>query len=443
MNRMSIRISKSNRSFSRVNNEIKCPNCQSSIEITEVMSAQLSSQIRADVENEVAAKRLEIAKLTDQVNQREAELESRSSQIEREVAQRMKEERERVFVEAQQAAEESLHEQLASREQELGQLRERLKESQRAELELQKKQLDLQDRAEALELEVAREVNEQRSEIRKKALEDADEQHRFNMAEKDSQIHGLLKKIDELKRKAEQGSQQTQGEVQEIALEDLLQSSFPTDSIEPVAKGTRGADTLQGVFDGTGLCCGQILWESKRTKNWSNGWLAKARDDQRSTRAACVVMVSEALPEGVRTFALIHGVWVCNWSCVVGLAAALRNGLIEVGKCKLAVQGRHDRMELVYNYLSGSEFQQRVEGVVEAFVTMQTDLESEKRSMNRVWSKREKQIQRAVINMAGMYGDLQGIIGSSMPAIEGLAVPRIEHKGKDSDGAHETARISA
>lgn len=426
-----------------MNNEIKCPNCQSSIEITEVMSAQLSAQIRADVENEVAAKRLEIAKLTHQVNQREAELESRSSQIEREVAQQMKEERERVFAQAQQAAEENLHEQLASREQELGQLRERLKESQKAELELQKKQRELQDRADALELEVAREVNEKRSEIRKQAMEDADEQHRLNMAEKDSQIQGLLKKIDELKRKAEQGSQQTQGEVQEIALEDLLQTSFPSDSIAPVAKGTRGADTLQGVYDGTGQCCGQILWESKRTKNWSNTWLAKARDDQRSARASCVVMVSEALPEGVRTFALIEGVWVCSWSCVVGLAAALRNCLIEVGKCKLAVQGQHDKMELVYNYLSGSEFQQRVEGVVEAFVTMQTDLESEKRSMNRVWSKREKQIQRAVINMAGMYGDLQGIIGSSMPTIEGLAAPRIEHKGKDSDGAHGNAQISA
>lgn len=190
--------------------------------------------------------------------------------------------------------------------------------------------------------------------------------------------------------------------------------------------GVRGGDVLQGVLDCTGLNCGRILWESKRTKNWSNSWFAKARDDQRSARAGCVAIVSEALPDGVRTFALIDGVWVCSWSCVVGLAAALRVGLIEIGKSKLAVQGQHEKMELVYNYLAGREFQQRVSGVVEAFVSMQTDLDSEKRSMHRVWSKREKQLQRALSNTAGLYGDLQGIIGASMPVIEGLAMPRLE-----------------
>lgn len=423
-------------------NAINCPKCHSAIEITEVMSAQLSAQIRADVENEVATRRQQIEKLAEQVKHREAELESRSEKIALEVEERMKEERVRLLAEAHQAAKQDVHEQLESREQELGKLRERLKESQKSELELQRQQRELHDRADALELEVARQLSEQRSEIRRKAMDEADEQHRLTMAEKDSQIQGLLKKIDELKRKAEQGSQQAQGEVQEIALEELLQTAFPTDSISPVAKGTHGADTLQGVLDGTGLDCGQILWESKRTKNWSNAWLAKARDDQRTARAAGVVIVSEVLPEGVRTFALIDGVWVCNWSCVVGLAAALRNGLIDVGKSRLAVQGQHDKMELVYNYLSSSEFRQRVEGVVEAFVTMQTDLESEKRSMNRIWSKREKQIQRAATNMAGMYGDLQGIIGSLLPTIEGLTAPRIGVGEEESDGALLTAHAT-
>jgi hypothetical protein len=390
------------------------------------MSAQLSSQIRADIENEVAAKRRDIEELAEQTKQREAELESRSAQIGLEVATRMREERESLFAKAQQAAEENLSEKFRSREQELADLRDRLKESQKAELELQKQRRALEDRTEALELEVARQINEQRSEIRTKALEDADDQHRLTMAEKETQIQGLLKKIDELKRKAEQGSQQTQGEVQEIALEDLLKSSFPTDSFEPVAKGVCGGDALQRVLDGTGLNCGGILWESKRTKNWNSGWLAKARDDQRAARARCVVIVSEALPEGLRTFAQIDGVWVCGWSCVVGLAAALRVGLIEVGKSKLADQGQHEKMEFVYNYLAGSEFKHRVEGVAEAFITMQADLDSEKRSMHRIWSKREKQLQRALSNMAGMYGDLQGIIGASLPVIKGLAMPCLE-----------------
>ena len=227
-----------------------------------------------------------------------------------------------------------------------------------------------------------------------------------------------------------------QGEVQELALEELLTASFPGDLIEPIGKGVRGGDVLQGVLDRSGLNCGSILWESKRTRNWSNGWLAKARDDQRSARAGCVVIVSEALPDGVHTFALMDGVWICTWSCAAGLAAALRVGLIEVGKSKLAAQGQHQKMELVYNYLAGKEFQQRVAGVAEAFISMQGDLESEKRSMQRIWSKREKQLQRALTNTAGLYGDLQGIIGASMPVIEGLAMPRLEcEPPADQDGA--------
>jgi len=157
------------------------------------------------------------------------------------------------------------------------------------------------------------------------------------------------------------------------------------------------------------------------------GWLAKARDDQRAIRAGCVVIVSEALPDDMRTFSLIDGVWVCSWSCVAGLATALRVAMIEVSKSKLAVQGQHEKMEVVYNYLASQEFRQRIGGVVEAFVTMQSDLETEKRAMHKIWFKREKQLQRALTNTAGMYGDLQGIIGASLPEIEGLGLPQLEY----------------
>jgi hypothetical protein len=403
------------------------------------MSAQLSAQIRADVENDVAARRREVEQLASQLGKRETALSAREEQVAREVAERLDVERERLLAAAQHDAEQALQAEIESRDSELTQLRGRLKESQKAELDLQKQRRELQDRAEALELEVTRKLNEERTAIRAKALQDADEEHRLNMAEKETQIQGLLTKIDELKRKAEQGSQQTQGEVLELDVEDLLEGAFPTDTIEPVSKGVRGGDALHTVLDGMGTNCGSILWESKRTKNWGNGWLPKARDDQRSARAGCVVIVSEALPAGVRTFALIEGVWVCSRSCVVGLAAVLRVGLIELSKCRLAVQGQHGKMELVYNYLSSQAFQQRFAGVVEAIVSMQSDLESEKRSMQCIWSKRAKQIERAAMNAAEMYGDLQGIIGSSMPAIEGLSPPRIEFEGDDESAAEPAA----
>ena len=229
---------------------------------------------------------------------------------------------------------------LQDREQRVNELQEKLRESQEKELELRKRERELQTQQEELQLQVARTIDEEREKLRGEARQQFEEQHQFKDAEKEKLIADLRNQIGDLKRKAEQGSQQMQGEVQELALEELLSASFPLDSIDPVAKGVHGGDAVQHVHDLSGLKCGGILWESKRTKHWSNKWLEKARDDQRAAKAGCIVIVSEALPEGVRTFALVEGVWVCSWSCVLGLASALRVGLIEVGKSKLALQGQ-------------------------------------------------------------------------------------------------------
>jgi hypothetical protein len=407
-------------------NSITCPSCQTEIEINEVLRSQLTAQIRGEVDADVAAKQAELADAKKLMEQERAAVEVARKSVDEQVCAGIEVQRKKLAAEAHQKAVDDLTVEMQDHEQRVDELQKKLKESQANELELRKHERELESQKEELQLEVARQLDSERDKIRNEAKQLYEEQHHLKDAEKEKQISDLCKQIDALKRKVEQGSQQLQGEVMELALEDLLTTSFPIDSIELIGKGVRGGDALQGVLDCTGLNCGHILWESKRTKNWSNGWLAKARDNQRAARAGCVVIVSEALPEGVRTFALIDGVWVCSWSCVAGLAAALRVGLIEVGKSKLAVQGQHEKMELVYNYLAGQEFQQRVAGVVEAFVSMQTDLESEKRSMQRIWSKREKQLQRALGNTAGLYGDLQGIIGASMPVIDGLVVPRLE-----------------
>ena len=407
-------------------NSITCPSCETTIEINEVLRSQLTTQIRGEMEADVAAKRAELNTVRLELEQQRAAVEASRLEVSEQISKGIDARRAALVNEANQKAREDIAVEMKDREQRVEELHLKLKEAQSNELELRKRERDLQSQKEQLQLAVARQLDSERDKIRTEAKHQYEEQHQFKDAEKEKQINDLRKQIDELKRKAEQGSQQMQGEVQELALEDLLASSFPADTIEPIAKGVRGGDALHRVIDPTVLNCGGILWESKRTKNWSKAWLAKARDDQRSARAGCVVIVSDALPEGVRTFALIDGVWVCSWSCVAGLAAALRVGLIEVGKCKLAVQGQHEKMELVYNYLAGQEFQQRVAGVVEAFVSMQTDLDSEKRSMQRIWSKREKQLQRALNNTAGLYGDLQGIIGASLPEIQGLSLPRLE-----------------
>jgi hypothetical protein len=213
----------------------------------------------------------------------------------------------------------------------------------------------------------------------------------------------------------------------ELELEDLLRRQFPYDEIVPVPKGIHGGDTLQHVHDAAGALCGTILWESKRTKTWSDAWLPKLRDDQRAAKAQIAVLATLEMPKGVTTFVCIDGVWVTSRPCLFGLASALRTGLIEVAAAKRATEGRQDKMEVLYNYLSGSEFRHRVQGIVESFVTLREDLEAEKRAMQRIWAKREKQLDRAVTHTASFYGDLSGIFAGSLPAIEQLDLPALGH----------------
>ena len=236
----------------------------------------------------------------------------------------------------------------------------------------------------------------------------------------------MQRQIEELKRRAEQGSQQLQGEVQELELESLLHTVFPLDTIEPVAKGEHGGDVIQRVMGPLGQLCGSILWESKRTKNWSDGWLAKLRDDQRAAKAEAAMIVSQALPANVETFNLIDGVWVTSHRCAIPVAIAVRHSLIELATARQAGEGQQTKMALVYQYLTGPRFRHRIEAIVEKFADMQQDLDKERKTMTRLWAKCEEQIRGVVESTAGMYGDLQGIAGRTLQEIEGLEMQKIE-----------------
>ncbi|MEE9391948.1 MAG: DUF2130 domain-containing protein [Planctomycetota bacterium] len=409
-----------------MNNSITCPACKTDFEISSALRMQLDAKIRSELAVETATKESAIKKAQLQLKKDQSKLQDSEEEIAQLVKAGIKTETHRLATQAKKQAMADLAVETEAHAQELKETQSKLKESQANELQLRKNERDLKSREEAMKLQVARQMDAERTQIIDEAKKQQAEQQQLTDAEKEKQISGLRETIDLLKRKAEQGSQQLQGEVFELALEELLEASFPTDSVVPVAKGVRGGDVHQTVLNRAGLDCGQIMWETKRTTSWNNAWLAKARDDQRDARASCAVIVSQALPNGIQTFSLIEGVWVCSWKCVTGLATALRQGLIEVGKSKLAQLGQNQKMELVYNYLAGKEFQLRVAGVVEAFMTMKSDLESEKRAMTRIWSKREKQLERAFNNTAGLYGDVEGIIGASMPTIEGLTLPLIE-----------------
>jgi hypothetical protein len=240
------------------------------------------------------------------------------------------------------------------------------------------------------------------------------EEHQLRDEEHREQIESMQRTIRELQRKAEQTTQQLHGEAQEVALRDLLHEAFPHDDIDDVAIGTKGADLIQHVRAADGQMCETIIWESKRTRNWSNAWLAKLRDDQRDTRATVAVLVTQVMPGGVRHFGLVEGVWVCHWPYAAAFARVLRDNLVELARARRAAEGRGDKMHKLYDYLTGPEFKARVTGLLEAITDMRDDLERERAQTKTRWSKREKQIERALDNVAAFHGDLQGIGGGRL-----------------------------
>jgi hypothetical protein len=309
----------------------------------------------------------------------------------------------------------------------------KLAEAQKIQAETMRKQRELDEAKREFELTVEKKVQEGLGAVRDKARLEAEDSLKAKVAEKETQIAGMQRQIEELRRKAEQGSQQLQGEALEIELESQLRARFARDLIEPVPKGEFGGDVLHRVLGPTGQACGTILWETKRTKAWSDSWLVKLRGDQRAAKAEIAMIVSTALPKGVESFDLIDGVWVVEPRFALPLAIALRQSLIDVAGSKLAQEGQQSKMELVYGYLTGPRFRHRIDAIVERFTEMQSDLDRERKTMMRMWAKREEQLRGVLDSTAGLYGDLQGIAGRAMADIESLDVLMIETRGEAAE----------
>lgn len=414
-----------------MSDRITCPNCSNDIEITEVISAQMESEIRADFEAEFAKKSRELASHRQELESQQRQLQSKEEELERRVQKEVQAQRKQLASKLKTEAQQAVAVELEDRDEQLRQYRQQLKAAQEQELQLRKRHRQLEEREQQQQLELARKLDKERETIRAAAQKQADQESQLRLAERDQKIEALTKQAQEMQRRLEQGSQQTQGEVQEIALEKLLNEAFPEDVIKPVPKGVRGADALQHVFDQNGRECGVILWESKNTKNWSDKWLGKAIDDQQEAKASCACIVSAVLPDSIEFVDLINGVWVASWSCARSAAVAIRQGLIETAQVRRATEGQNGKMELVYSYLSGPEFRNRVRGLIEPFQEMQADLDKEKKAFTRVWNKRQKQLDRALSSTHGFYGDLQGIIGNGLQEIEGMDVLSIEAEDAD------------
>jgi hypothetical protein len=297
-----------------------------------------------------------------------------------------------------------------------------LEEARRQELALRRRERELERQQADLEIAIERQLAAERQTIVAETQERLAEAQRLKDAEKERQLADMRRQIEDLKRKAEQGSQQRQGEAGEDELEATLRAAFPGDDISGIGQGVRGADVQQIVVDARGARCGAILWECKNARHWSDAWIAKLKEDQRALHAEVAVLVSACLPRGCARFALVDGVLVTDFACAASLAAVLRANLLQLAQARHAATNKEETLELLSRYLSGVEFRQRVEAVIDAFTAMRKDLEQERRAAERQWARRAKQIDAVTFNVSGMYGDLQGLM-PALPPIRMLELP--------------------
>ena len=359
-----------------MNNTIKCKNCGAEIEISEALTHQIEEQVLASLET------------------------------------RHKSEIEQAKKETKEEAQE-----------EIQKIKNQLKETQEAELRVRREKNNLQEEKRSWELEKQRQLDKEREEIRLKAIEEQSEKDKLTLREKDEVIERLKKSVEEWQRKSNVGSQQLQGEVLELELEENLRNEFPEDEIRPIKKGSEGGDILQIVRAKNGAKVGTILWETKRTKGWSDSWLPKLREDQRNAGANIAVLNSISLPKNLDTFKYIDNVWVTSIKCALPLAYALRSRLLEVASLKLLAKDKDQTKELIFNYLTSDISRHRVEAQVEGIIELQNDLMQEQRALVKSWKKRELQHKKMINNLSAFYGELQAIMGNALPTVKTLELP--------------------
>lgn len=404
-------------------NKITCPNCGHAFDVEEALSGKLEAHFKAEYEKKVSEQaerfRAEREKLETEKEafrekkERENELfkEKLEEQINREKAKIKDQTRESFEVQMK-----ALQEEIDERKKENRQLKEQ-------EIELKRRENKMKEREEELEMKIQRELLEKQKEIEEKAR--AMERESMALKEKEyiKQLEDQKKLIDEMKRKSEQGSMQMQGEVQELALEELLTSTYPFDTIEEVPKGVRGADCIQTVINARQQACGSIVYESKRTKSFTSQWIDKLKQDQLQCKADLAVIVTEVYPADMIRFGEKDGVWICGFHEVQSLSFVLREMLIRMQAIRSMEENKGEKADLLYDYLTSNEFVQRISFIVENYDAMRMQIQKEKRAMQSQWKEREKQLDIVQMNIASLFGSIKGIAGKELPTAYVLELP--------------------
>ena len=426
---------------------IKCPNCQTEIDINEVLYHQLENKYKNEhlaekkkLEAEIEAKRKEYKTHLDSLKVKEEEFKEQKEKFEEEIKKatqiQLKAERVKLQENLRKEILDEQSESMALLQKQLEEKSNQVKELNVAKAQIGQLQREKEEMESAIMAKAELALNEKLKLEKEKIQKATDEQNELKLRQKDEQLRQLQEQLQIAQRKAEQGSMQLQGEVQELAIEEWLKEKYPFDTIDEVKKGARGADCMQIVHTRESQNCGKIYYESKRTKDFQKSWIEKFKADMREKGADIGVLVTDVMPSDMQRMGLYEGIWICSFEEFKGISAVLREQIIKIHHAMKSQENKTDKMSLLYGFLTSNEFKMQIEAIVEAFTTMQSDLDSEKRSMQRIWKQREKQIEKVLDNTINMYGSIRGIAGNAIGNIKAL---ELEYGGDviDGDGNEE------
>ena len=414
-------------------NDIKCPNCGTLIDVENVLAADIEQKLQQQYTN-----KLQQSLTKDEEDKKKLQADQflfeEKKKNENEIfAQKLQQEKQKLETEINEQLRKSIasdfENKLRMLETNNAETEEKLKEARKKELEFLQKEQQLKNKEAELEITLQKKIQEERTAITEQVRQQETEKNnlketsfQLKLKELELQLDEQKKLADEMKRRAEQSSMQRQGESQEILLEEILKENFPFDVIEEVGKGVEGADCMQIIRNSAGTVCGKIIYESKRTKAWSNSWIDKLKSDKRNQAADAAILVTQAFPKDMDRFGEKDGIWLCNFEEVNSVAHLLRNGIIKVYEAQKAQEGKGDKMQMLYDYLTGIEFRGQVEAIMEGFMAMKQGITKERIQMEKIWKEREKQLEKVLISTSGMYGSVKGIAGASIgdiPLLDG------------------------
>jgi len=404
--------------------QIKCPNCGTAIDVQNILAHQLEEEIKQKFQSQSAEEKKKHDIEVQALNKAKEEFEQKKKQENELFQERL----EKQMIKEKQAIEEKLKlkineeqaEQFKALQKELNEKSDQIKELNRTKAEIERLKREKGELKEAIEAEAQKKLNEALFAEKEKIRKTEEDRNELRFKELQKQLEDQKKLTEEMKRKQEQGSMQMQGEVQELAIEEWLENQFPLDTIEEIKKGARGGDCLQFVNTRSVQNCGTIYYESKRTKDFQASWIEKFKADIRDKGANIGVLVTEVMPSDMDRMGLKDGIWICNYEEFKGLCAVLRESIIQLSTAISSQENKGDKMDMLYTYLTSNTFRMQIEAIVEGFTQMKSDLESEKRSMQRIWKQRDKQIDKVVTNTIDMYGSIKGIAGNAVQSVKAL-----------------------